>query len=136
MINIKGLVQSVTVFITILILGMLLQTARAEAPTLSKEEMYNQQLSHWVDKLAVKENCGKGIIDVNGEWSRGKLCFQKRTFDNYSKEFDVYDQKELAIAMIKDDYNNWKHWRCSTIKDTERCPKNTWESPIGLPPKK
>lgn len=107
----------------------------AQAPELTQEEVYHKQLEDWIERLAKKEGCGKGIIDTNGRWSRGDLCFQDGTFKSYSKKYSIYEQKLLAMAMIKDDYSNWTHWRCSVITDYERCPKWTWGKHIGKPPK-
>lgn len=103
----------------------------------------NPELLEWVEKLKKKENCPqKGMIDVDGTLSIANFCFKKGTFNQYSKKLGILgiitnneDQKELVVAMIEDDYNNFKHWRCSVITDRKRCPKSTWGKGIGLPPK-
>lgn len=95
----------------------------------------DKELDLWIEKLADKENCPpNGMIDINGKISRGRFCFQEKTYIHYSKKYQVYNDKDLVKKMIKDDYNNYKHWLCSCVQST-RCPKYTWKSVIGLPPK-
>ena len=118
----------------ITLLGLIIGVARAEAPTLTEKELYVERLDEWLIKLSEKENCGRGIIDTNGRWSRGAFCFQDATYKKYSKELGVTDQFGLARAMIIDDYDNWTHWRCS-VKPSSKCPAYTFKEPIGLPPK-
>jgi hypothetical protein len=96
---------------------------------------YEERLGKWVDRLIKKESCGEGIIDTNGLHSRGLLCFQDRTYATYSKKYGVYDQRELAIAMILDDYGNFRHWLCSTTPNEKQCPAYTLGKGIGPPPK-
>lgn len=94
----------------------------------------SDKLDAWLDKLAAKENCGKGIVDVNGKWSRGPFCFQDATYRAFSKKYGVTDQKELARVMIENEKGGYKHWRCSVITDKKRCPSYTWGKGIGIPP--
>ena len=95
----------------------------------------DEALDEWLIKLSNKENCPvHGVVDTNGERSKGKFCFQDRTYKSFSKKYGVYDQYELAKTMITKEKNGWKHWRCSVIIDKVRCPSYTWKNPIGLPP--
>ncbi len=89
-------------------------------------------LDMWLDKLAKKENCGKGIIDVNGKASRGSFCYQDATYKVMSVKYHIYDQYALTRAIIED--GGWSHWRCSVVTDKKRCPSYTWGKGIGLPP--
>jgi hypothetical protein len=97
-------------------------------------------LRQWVDELAVAESGNRSWIvheEEDGRRYYGCLQFCEKTFRYYAKKFhlvqapesgdvlsQIYDcafQKRLAIRMIRENPDNWKHWR----KTVER---------IGLPP--
>ena len=130
--NVVTITSAVT--IGLLSLALNVNTGVAQAPIKSKKEQSQEQLNEWVEQLAKKENCGKGIIDTNGKRSAGDLCFQDATFKHFSEKHNETNQRRLAVAMIEDDYSAWKNWRCSVITDTKRCPQYTWGKGIGLPP--
>jgi hypothetical protein len=109
-------------------------------------EYKKDALDEWNDNLGRHEGCIAKIIDGklvgtmdSGSYSYGILCFKKQTFIGYVKQFNLLPystdeeimnwigdnqfQKNLARLMILDDYNNWRHW------------KNTTLYKIGYPPK-
>ncbi len=94
-------------------------------------------LENWIIKLEEKESGRRAdikILDVNGRYSYSCLQFQKSTLKTYALKFglrseitekDMFDcslQKQVAMAMIRDDYGNWRHWENSVLA-------------IGLPPR-
>ena len=98
-------------------------------------------LEAWLDALAVAESGNRGRLvhrDRDGQLYYGCLQFQARTFRVYARKFHllpngtrsemmerIYDcafQKRLAALMIRDDPQNWRHW------------KTTVEKRVGLPP--
>ena len=96
------------------------------------EEAKPDALDLWLVKLAKKENCGKGIIDVNGKASRGSFCYQDATYKAMSTKYQIYEQYSLTRAIIED--GGYRHWLCSVVTDKKRCPSYTWGKGIGLPP--
>jgi hypothetical protein len=98
-----------------------------------------KSLNKWLDALSFAESGNRDWImhkDRDGRFYYGCLQFRERTFRYYvakynladSDETDVmeliYDcafQKRVAARMIRDDQENWKHWRNSAKR-------------IGLPP--
>lgn len=91
-------------------------------------EIVPDALDKWIDSLAEYEChpsiCGDGSnyrrVDSNGYYSYSCLQFQRATFEQYAKKFDVagdiYDceiQKRLAKLMILDDEKAWSHWYTS-----------------------
>jgi hypothetical protein len=99
-----------------------------------------QTLSKWIDALAAAESGGRAWIvhrDRDGRDYYGCLQFRERTFRFFVRKFNIapnvepdavmnliYDcalQKRVASRMIRENPENWKHWR----KTVER---------IGLPP--
>lgn len=90
------------------------------------ETYYNYQLAEWINKLSFAESTNREnivIVDSNGKNSYGCLQFQKATFVAYSKKHKIKGdimscktQKELAMSMIKENHNNWRHWFNSTKK--------------------
>ena len=97
-------------------------------------------LRQWIDALAVAESGNRSWIvheEDDGRRYYGCLQFREETFRYFAKKLHVvqttesgdvtsliYDcafQKRLAMRMILENPDNWKHWR----KTVER---------IGLPP--
>lgn len=97
-------------------------------------------LRKWIDALAVAESGNRNWIvheEEDGRRYYGCLQFRESTFRYFAKKFRmvqtaqpgdvmslIYDcafQKRLATRMIRENPENWKHWR----KTVER---------IGLPP--
>lgn len=81
-------------------------------------------LEKWVDELETYEcdGCEEGYkrIDSNNKYSYGCLQFQHDTFVGFSEGYnmdlnihDCEDQKKLAIAMIEQSHDNWRHWYTS-----------------------
>jgi hypothetical protein len=98
-------------------------------------------LDNWLDSLARAESGNRHRLvhrDRDGQLYYGCLQFQAKTFRVYVRKLRllptsntsevmrrIYDcsfQKRLAAAMIRDDANNWKHWR------------TTVEKRVGFPP--
>lgn len=98
-------------------------------------------LELWLDKLAVAESGNRARLvhrDRDGQLYYGCLQFHAKTFRVYVRRFHllpqnsraemmhrIYDcafQKRLAALMIRDDPDNWKHW------------KWTVEKRVGMPP--
>ena len=97
-------------------------------------------LAQWIDALAIAESGNRDWIahqDRDGGYNYGCLQFRERTFRHFVKKFNlaadadpdevmnlIYDcafQKRLALHMLRDNVQNWKHWK----KTARR---------IGLPP--
>jgi hypothetical protein len=117
----------------------LVQTAHA-TPTVATIQPTKFDL--WLDSLSWAESNDQAHIkhlDSDGNWAYGCLQFHMSTFKAYTKMYDlpqatttagwldkIYDcstQKQLAKAMIQDDYANWKHWKYTVL-----------HKGIGLPP--
>jgi hypothetical protein len=98
-------------------------------------------LEKWIDNLAVAESGNRQWIvhqDRDGGYNYGCLQFRERTFRFYVEKFKlvpsadpaevmdlIYDcafQKRLAARMIRENPDNWKHWRKTVGR-------------IGLPPR-
>jgi hypothetical protein len=99
-----------------------------------------QALAQWIEALAAAESGNREWIshqDRDGGYNYGCLQFRERTFRHFVGKFNlapnaepdevmnlIYDcafQKRLALRMLRDNPENWKHWR----KTVRR---------IGLPP--
>ena len=97
-------------------------------------------LAQWIDALAVAESGNREWIahqDRDGGYNYGCLQFRERTFRHFVTKFNlapnaerdevmnlIYDcafQKRLALRMLRESPENWKHWK----KTARR---------IGLPP--
>jgi hypothetical protein len=97
-------------------------------------------LRKWIDSLAAAESGNRDWIahqDLDGRYNYGCLQFRERTFRFFIKKYKlaanaepdkimelIYDcafQKRLALRMIQEDPENWKHWKKSARR-------------IGLPP--
>ena len=97
-------------------------------------------LEKWIDSLAVAESGNRQWIvhqDRDGGYNYGCLQFRERTFRFYVEKFKlapsadpaevmdlIYDctfQKRLAARMIRENPDNWKHWKKTVGR-------------IGLPP--
>ena len=98
-------------------------------------------LELWIDRLALAESGNRARLvhrDRDGQLYYGCLQFHAKTFRVYVRRFHllptssraemmnrIYDcafQKRLAVLMIRDDPENWKHWR------------RTVEKRVGMPP--
>lgn len=111
-----------------------LNALNAQAPVLTEDEVYNSELTQWVNRLVQDEsgNTNVIILDTNGLYSYGCLQFQYSTFEEQKKIYNFdgeigscKDQKELAKAMIRGNWNNWRKWYNSVLYKT-----------AGYPPKK
>jgi hypothetical protein len=110
------------------------QVIPAEVPQVDPLEV-------WIEALATAESGNRQWLvhrDRDGQLYYGCLQFQEKTFLTFVRKFHllkkgtraeamdrIYDcalQKRLASLMLRDDRENWKHWR------------NTVENRIGLPP--
>ena len=99
-----------------------------------------ETLARWIDALALAESGNRDWIahqDRDGGYNYGCLQFRERTFRRFVRKFNlapnaepdevmhlIYDcafQKRLALSMLQDNVENWKHWK----KTAKR---------IGLPP--
>jgi hypothetical protein len=97
-------------------------------------------LEKWIDTLARAESGNRQWIvhqDHDGGYNFGCLQFRERTFRFYVEKFKlaptagpaevmdlIYDcafQKRLALRMIRENPDNWKHWKKTVGR-------------IGLPP--
>ena len=96
---------------------------------ISKED-YDPELVAWIEKLG---NCESGnnpsAIGDNG-LARGILQFHKKTFIEFAEKYNLYpyaekfeienfyldsnEQKKLAILILTNEKDGWKHWyKCS-----------------------
>ena len=111
---------------------LVISSARAEVPILTPEQIYDNQLEQWLDRLQTDES-GKSpllvILDTNNKYSYGCLQFQMATWQSYSKRYNVdaeimdcKAQRSVAKSMIKEDWNNWRHWYTSVTKKTAGKP--------------
>ena len=111
--------------------------------TIESENKIEQQgkltpLQKWLFRLSVCESNGRAdikVLDTNNRFSHGALQFQWPTWAGYaSKVFTEAEEQELwnliydkdaqmAVAeyMVKENYENWRHWKVCTKK-------------VGLPP--
>lgn len=117
--------------------------ARPAPSSSGADELESQPktMENWLDALAQAESGNRERLvhrDRDGQLYYGCLQFQAKTFRVYVRRFHlapessrseimsrIYDcgfQKRLALAMIRSDPSNWKHWRW------------TVERKIGLPP--
>jgi hypothetical protein len=106
----------------------------------SIEDRNTQALGKWIDALSVAESGNRGWIihqDQDGRDYYGCLQFREKTFMHFATKFRlvqpnepakvmnaIFDcalQKRVATRMIRENPENWKHWRKSTAR-------------IGLPP--
>lgn len=96
-------------------------------------------LERWIDALARAESGNRAWIvhqDRDGRYYYGCLQFRASTFRYYVEKFGlasdgaedstdlIYDcsfQKRLAARMIRDNPENWRHWKTTVER-------------IGLPP--
>jgi hypothetical protein len=108
----------------------------AAAPRASQQRI----LEKWLDVLSFAESGNRARIvhqDLDGRYYYGCLQFRVKTFRFFVDKFGlapnlegsdimdlIYDcafQKRLAVRMILDNPENWKHWRKTVGR-------------IGLPP--
>ena len=101
---------------------------------------YEVSFEEWIDQLAEAESGNDPelkILDTNRKYSYGCLQFQLSTFRQYSREYSLFkdsavnlrkeiynceSQRKLAALMIRDDYENWRHWR-NTVKKIGKPPR-------------
>ena len=114
---------------------------QSDAPPPAFDKPSSDPLEKWLNSLAFAESGNRQHLvhrDRDGQLYYGCLQFQAHTFRAYvrklrllpfstsaqvmSRIYDCAFQKRLAAAMIRDDPNNWKHWR------------TTVEKRVGLPP--
>jgi hypothetical protein len=112
----------------------------ADTSSSVEPSMEERALGEWIEALAVAESGNRGWIvhqESDGRNYYGCLQFSEKTFRHFAKKYRlvqanepevfmnfIYDcslQKRLAARMIRENPENWKHWR----KSVER---------IGLPP--
>jgi hypothetical protein len=117
------------------------EAASPPAPPAAEPPSPVGALEVWIDKLAFAESGNRARLvhrDRDGQLYYGCLQFHAKTFRVYVKRFHllpknsraetmkrIYDcdfQKRLAAMMIREDPDNWKHWRW------------TVEKRIGMPP--
>jgi hypothetical protein len=109
----------------------------AAAPPDTRQQ---RTLEKWLDALSLAESGNRARIahqDLDGRYYYGCLQFRVKTFRFFVDRFGltpnpagsdfmdlIYDcgfQKRLAVRMILDNPENWKHWRGTVQR-------------IGLPP--
>lgn len=108
------------ILLVVVTLCATLNTAHAQSPNLSKDQLYAVQMNIWLDKLENAESQNQPmmvILDTNNKYSYGCLQFQMDTFIAYSKKYGVSGemmdcsvQKELATKMVENDYGAWSNW--------------------------
>jgi hypothetical protein len=110
------------------------------AETVAAGPAAGKDLRQWIDALAVAESGNRNWIvheEEDGRRYYGCLQFREETFLYFAKKFHlvrtgeagdfmnlIYDcsfQKRLATRMIRENPDNWKHWRRTAGR-------------IGLPP--
>jgi len=98
-------------------------------------------LDQWLDALASAESGNRAWVvvrDEDGGYNYGCLQFREKTFRAYVRRYNLapglnqdevmglaYNcsfQKQLAARMIRENPNNWKHWKKSVLEK------------VGLPP--
>jgi hypothetical protein len=98
-------------------------------------------LDRWMTLLAEAESGNDAslkILDTNRRYSYGCLQFQFRTFQQYAREYSLFEgleerdlrreiyncesQRKLAMLMLTDDYTNWRHWR-NAVKKIGKPPR-------------
>lgn len=113
---------------------------RADGAATGAEMRDEARLREWVDALAAAESGNRAWIvhqDRDGRFYYGCLQFRESTFRYFVEKFRfapnaepaevmnlIYDcafQKRLAARMIRQNPENWKHWRNTAGR-------------IGLPP--
>ena len=120
-------------------------------------EVASDPLMDWVEnKLIPRENCPPEGMEDGGSKSYGPACFKETTFVSAVRDLGMFpfaEDKELinltsgkkesadvAYAMIKKDYDNWRHWENTVVGMDEHeyyrvyGKKGSTEG-IGLPPK-
>ena len=149
-------------FVTFLMVAFLPPVELADASQKNIDKDYNNTtmkvetkpmhdpLRSWVDRLAMAESGGNAnvsIVDTNNKNSTGCLQFQDATWiwqgDKHGVDTSMENikdcsmQKDLAYKMIKADYNNWKHWRCSVAGCSPEQIGTNYSIPakVGLPPR-
>jgi hypothetical protein len=120
-------------------------------------EVAPDPLMDWVEnKLIPRENCPPEGMEDGGSKSYGPACFKERTFVSAVRDLEMFpfaeDQElinltsgkresaDVAYAMIKKDYDNWRHWE-NTVTGMDEDEyyriygKKGSTKGIGLPPK-
>jgi len=110
------------------------------SPAMAAGPAADKDLREWIDALAVAESGNRSWIvheEEDGRRYYGCLQFRPETFRYFAKKFQldqtaqpedftdlIFDcafQKRLAARMIRENPDNWKHWRKTVGR-------------IGLPP--
>lgn len=112
-----------TLLALVISLSVIFITSPGKLGELSENEVYEFKLAAWIDTLIQYESNGNNdlkFLDANGRYSYSCLQFQEATFKSESARYkidgqimDCEVQKKIAMAMIKDDWNNWRHWYTS-----------------------
>ena len=128
-------ILKLSIFIVVVtVLYSSVQISSAEAPTMTKEQVYNFKMDTWLNKLSKAESGNDSklvFLDRNNKYSYSCLQFQKETWNTYSKKFgiqgDIMDctkQKQLAVLMVQSNYNLWRSWFTScAIKGVGKPPR-------------
>jgi len=126
--------------VLLILCGPVSRVDRADGAATGAEQRDEATLRKWVDALAVAESGNRAWImhqDRDGRYYYGCLQFRESTFRYFVAKFQfapnrepaevmnlIYDcafQKRLAARMIRQNPDNWKHWRNTAGR-------------IGLPP--
>ena len=126
--------------VLLILCGPTSRVDRADGAATGAELGQEATLRKWIDALAVAESGNRSWIvhqDRDGRYYYGCLQFRERTFRHFVRKFNlapnaepdavmnlIYDcafQKRLALRMLRENPENWKHWK-ETVKR------------IGLPP--
>lgn len=93
----------------------------------------NPDLALWAEKLGKMENCPVlGKVDTNGKKSYGRYCFQLKTFQHFSKKFNIlpyadeadlenmvgdqWAQEKIILALYENKLPIEPLWRTSITK--------------------
>ena len=128
----KRKILIILAYILVLLVGMFIKKANAEAPLLTKEELYELQLDQWVSRLIDDESNGNELVvvlDTNNKYSYGCLQYQMDTWISAAKKFgvdaeimDCDAQVYVTKELIKDNYKNWQKWYTSVTTKTSGKP--------------
>lgn len=99
----------------------------AEAPLLTPQQIYENELDVWVEKVRWEESRGQDmlvILDTNNKYSHGCLQYQMQTWLDDSKKYkvegemmDCNKQKELAKkTVMAEPENGWRRWYTTVVK--------------------
>lgn len=124
--------KKLTIIALAIAMAFSLQIAQAQAPELTAAQKYENELQAWLTRLEWDESHNNEkiiVLDSNNRYSYGCLQFQLATFTTYARKYAIKGeigsceaQKELAEAMIKDNWNNWSNWYNSVKYKTAGYP--------------